>query len=138
MQCEGAGLRISAANLRKTMVPGGDLHRHFLLYAHAFSIQTTYTAIANGRSNIEERLARWLLMSRDRIDTDKIPMTHEFLSLMLGVRRSGVTVALHLLAKDGMIEAHRGVVTILNRQGLEKISNGAYGIPEAELERLFD
>jgi CRP-like cAMP-binding protein len=137
MQCEGAGLRISTANLRKSMVPGGGVHRCFLLYAYAFSVQTTYTAIANGRSNIEERLARWILMSRDRVDSDKIPLTHEFLSLMLGVRRSGVTVALQGLARQGIIQARRGVVTILDRRSLEGISNGAYGVPEAEFQRLL-
>jgi CRP-like cAMP-binding protein len=108
-----------------------------LLYAYAFSVQTTCTALANGRSKIEERLARWILMARDRIDIDELALTHEFLSLMLGVRRSGVTVALHLLVRAGLIQAHRGIITILDRQGLEDISNGSYGVPEAEYQRLF-
>jgi CRP-like cAMP-binding protein len=137
IQLAGAGLCISAPNLLKTMDPGSSLHRCFLLYAHAFSVQTTNTAIANGRGKIEERLARWLLMARDRADSDDIALTHEFLSLMLGVRRSGVTVALHLLEKQGAIHAHRGTVTIVDRLGLEDISNGAYGTPEAEFQRLF-
>ena len=137
MQCKGAGWRISAVNLRKTMGPGGSLHRCFLLYAHAFSVQTAYTAVANGRSSIEERLARWLLMARDRVDTDDMILTHEFLSMMLGVRRSGVTVALQLLAKQGIIQAHRGVVTILDRTALETIAHDSYGAPEAEFQRLL-
>lgn len=137
IQSAGKGLQISVANLRKAMEMGGSLHRCFLLYAHAFSVQTTYTAIANGRGKIEERLARWLLMAHDRVDTDELDLTHEFLSLMLGVRRSGVTIALQLLVKQGIIKAHRGGISVLDREGLEEISNGAYGTPEAEFQRLF-
>jgi CRP-like cAMP-binding protein len=137
IQLAGAGLCISAANLRKTMIPGSSVHQCFLLYVHAFSVQTTNTAIVNGRSNIEERLARWLLMARDRGDSDDLALTHEFLSLMLGVRRPGVTLALHLLEKQGTIQARRGTVTIIDRKALEEISNGAYGTPEAEFQRLL-
>jgi CRP-like cAMP-binding protein len=82
-------------------------------------------------------LARWLLMAHDRLDDDDVPLTHEFLSVMLGVRRPGVTVALDMLEKDGLIRAKRGTVVILNRTGLRKISNGAYGAAEAEYRRLF-
>jgi CRP-like cAMP-binding protein len=137
IQSAGEGLCISAAGLRRTMIPGSSLHRHFLLFAHAFSVQTTNTAIANGRGKIEERLARWLLMAHDRVERDDMALTHEFLSLMLGVRRSGVTIALQLLERKGLVQAHRGTVTILDRKSLEKISNGAYGTPEAEFQRLF-
>ncbi len=137
IQCKGAGVRISTTNLRKVMAPGEGMHRNFLLYAHTFSVQTMSTATANGRSSIEERLARWLLMARDRVDSDQLTMTHEFLSMMLGVRRSGVTVALQVLAQQEIILVHRGVVTILDRDGLEEVSNGAYGVPEAESQRLF-
>ena len=74
---------------------------------------------------------------RDRLDADELPLTHEFLSLMLGVRRPGVTVALRLLEKRGTIQAHRGITTIVDRLALKEISNGAYGTPEAEFQRLF-
>jgi CRP-like cAMP-binding protein len=93
--------------------------------------------MANGRNKIEERLARWILMARDRLDGDKLPLTHEFLSLMLGVRRPGVTVAINDLQKSGLIDANRGAITILDRKGLEQRSNGAYGALEAEFQRLF-
>jgi CRP-like cAMP-binding protein len=76
-------------------------------------------------------------MARDRADSDDLALTHEFLSLMLGVRRPGVTVALHLLEMQGIVHAHRGTVTILDRNALEEISNGTYGKPEAEFQRLF-
>jgi CRP-like cAMP-binding protein len=93
--------------------------------------------LANGRNTIEERLARWLLMARDRTDRDKITLTHEFLSMMLGVRRAGVTLALNMLQEQGHIRVARGTISILNRKWLEQLSNGAYGAPEAEFQRLF-
>ncbi len=93
---------------------------------YAFQTQVTQTALANGRSKIEERLARWLLMADDRIDGDELPLTHEFLSLMLGTQRSGVTLAVQALEADGLIAARRGRISILRRAGLEKKSNGTY------------
>jgi CRP-like cAMP-binding protein len=83
------------------------------------------TALANGRSKIEERLARWL-MADDRIDGDRLPLTHEFLSLMLGVRRSGVTTPPQALERKGLISRTRANVLVLDRKGLEKQSNGTY------------
>ena len=92
----------------------------------AFQTQVTQTALANGRSKIEERLARWLLMADDRIDGDELPLTHEFLSLMLGVQRSGVTLAVQALEADRLIAARRGRISIRDRAKLEKKSNGTY------------
>jgi CRP-like cAMP-binding protein len=137
MQMAGTGSRITASNLRQAFEKSRTLQNCCLLYAHAFAIQTMYTAMANGRSKLEERLARWILMARDRADTDELLLTHEFMSVMLGVRRSGVTVALHLLVKAGLIQAQRGIITIVDRDGLEEMSAGAYGVPEAESRRLF-
>jgi CRP-like cAMP-binding protein len=102
------------------------LHRAMLRYAHAFLLQTTTTALANGRSKIEERAARWLLMADDRIDGDDLPLTHEFLGLMLGTHRPGVTIALQALEKAGLITTRRSHITIIDRKGLEKSSNGTY------------
>jgi CRP-like cAMP-binding protein len=96
--------------------------------AHAFMIQTTQTALANGRSKIEERLARWLLMADDRIAGDELRLTHEFLAMMLGVRRSGVTVALQGLERLGLISHRRGLIIILDRKALERNSNGTYQV----------
>ena len=101
----------------------------FLRYAHSFHIQTTRTNLANGRSKIEERLARWLLMADDRVDGDELPLTHEFLAIMLGVRRAGVTVAIQALEAAGLIVAKRGRITILDRQGLIESSDGTYVAP---------
>jgi CRP-like cAMP-binding protein len=132
IQIAGNGQRMPAENLREAIEASVSLHRVLLRYANAFLIQTTQTALANGRSKIEERLARWLLMSADRVDGDELPLTHEFLATMLGVRRSGVTVALQQLERSGLIRHRRGVITILDREALEKSTNGAYARPSDE------
>jgi CRP-like cAMP-binding protein len=137
MQVGGDGQRLSSAKLGQAVQESPALHRHLLRYGHAFVVQTAQTALANGRSKIEERLARWLLMANDRLDGDEVPLTHEFLSVMLGVRRPGVTTALDLLEKEGFVQAKRRAVVIIDRKGLRKITNGAYGAPEAEFKRLF-
>ena len=96
-----------------------------------------HTALANGRYTIQERLARWLLMRHDRLDGDDLPLTHEFLSLMLGVRRSGVTEALHVLEGVAIVKTNRGRVAVLRRDKLEEIAGACYGLPEREYRRLI-
>jgi CRP-like cAMP-binding protein len=90
--------------------------------------------MSNGTATLEERLARWLLMANDRLGGDSVPLTHEFLSLMLGVRRVGVTVALHFLEQRGIIQLARKLarkqIVILDREGLMKAANWAYHEPE--------
>src|SRR5947208_15007101 len=95
-------------------------------------MQTTSTALANGRSKIEERLARWLLMANDRIDGKQVPLTHEFLGLMLGTHRPGVTIALQALERAGLIHTKRRSITILDRKEVEKRANGPSHHPNAE------
>jgi CRP-like cAMP-binding protein len=126
MQVAGTGLCLAADSLRRAIDQSSSLHRELLKAAYAFQTQVTQTALANGRSKIEERLARWLLMADDRLDGDELPLTHEFLSLMLGVQRSGVTLAVQALEADGLIAARRGRISILNRAKLEKKSNDTY------------
>jgi CRP-like cAMP-binding protein len=126
MQMAGNGQRLRVANLREAITHSVDLHHVLLRYVRSFLLQTASTALANGRSKIEERLARWLLMAQDRTDGDQLPLTHEFLSVMLSVRRPGVTIALQKLVREGLIAHRRGVITILNREGLEAHSNGTY------------
>jgi CRP-like cAMP-binding protein len=82
-------------------------------------IQVAYTAVSNAHGKLEERLARWLLMAHDRVDGDEIPIIHDFLALMLSVRRAGVTVALHRLERDGLIKPERGRIVVLDRKGLK-------------------
>ena len=137
VQSAGRGWRIRSDDLRAAIGKSVTLHQRFLLYGHAFLLQTGYTAMANGRCKIEDRLARWLLMAHDRVDGDALALTHDFLAVMLGVRRPGVTHALNLLERTGLIQASRGTITIIDRDGLIENSNGAYGAPEAEFNRLF-
>ncbi len=137
IQHAGRGRRIKVGGFVRAIGQSLTLHRSFLLFAHSLVIQTSHTAMANGRSRIEVRAARWLLMAHDRVDGDALSLTHEFLALMLGTQRPGVTIALNYLEKQGFIRARRGVVTIIDRKALEKSSNGTYGGPEAELQRLF-
>ena len=77
-------------------------------------------------------------MAHDRVDGDEIVLTHEFVALMLGVRRPGVTIAINLLERSGLIRTNRGAICVIDREGLEESSNGAYGVPEAEFRRLFN
>ena len=100
-------------------------------------MQTSHTAICNAQSKMDERLARWLLMAQDRIQSDVLPLTHEFLSLMLGVRRPGVTVALKTLRERGLISYLRGEITIKDRKGMARVAGDAYGTPESEYRRLI-
>jgi CRP-like cAMP-binding protein len=131
IQVAGEGSRISANKLREAMQQSRSLEKAFLGFAHSFMNQTANTALSNGTATLEERLARWLLMANDRLDGDEIPLTHEFLSLMLGVRRAGVTVALHYLEHRGVIRLSRGQIVIQDRDGLKASANGTYHEPEA-------
>ena len=137
VQIAGAALRMSADDLRAAMRASPTLQQALLRFASTFAVQITQTALANGRAKIEERLARWLLMAQDRLGSDDVALTHDFLALMLGVRRPGVTIALHELEKKALIRSTRGAVKIVDRDGLVEASNGVYGLPEAEYKRLF-
>lgn len=137
IQRSGAGRRISASKLRRAMEESVALRLSLLNYAHAFVVQTAQTAAANACGSIDERLARWLCMAHDRSDGDDVALTHEFLSVMLGVRRPGVTLALELLARVGLIKMQRSVISILDRASLETRTHGTYGVPEKEFQRLF-
>ena len=129
MQCAGSGWCLTVAQLRAAIDQSVTLHRVMLRYAHEFQTQTTETALANGRSKIEERLARWLLMADDRVDGDELSLTQEFLSLMLGTQRPGVTVAVKTLVRAGFISTKRSRITIIDRDALEKHANGTYSGP---------
>jgi CRP-like cAMP-binding protein len=137
MQVEGHGHCVTSSDLADAMSQSEPLREALLCYAHVFSVQASYTALANAHGKIEERLARWLLMAQDRIAQDELLLTHEFLALMLGVRRAGVTVALQHFESSGLIATGRGNIVIKDRDGLEESANGLYGAPEAEFERLF-
>ena len=137
MQVEGGAQRIATEALCQLMRTRPSLTEHLLRYVHVFLVQAAHTALANAHGKIEERLARWLLMAHDRLAEDELHLTHEFLAIMLGVRRAGVTTALHELETRALISTARGIVTVLDREGLQKAANGLYGVPEAEYARLF-
>jgi CRP-like cAMP-binding protein len=137
IQAAGHGQRIDATKLRKAMAASSSLQSLLLKFVQAFMVQTAQTAISNARAKLNERLARWILMADDRIDGSRLPLTHEFLSLMLGVRRAGVTEALNALESEGLIRASRGEIIVRSRKGIERRAGGSYGIPEAEFRRLI-
>lgn len=137
MQSAGSARRISISDLEGALAQSETLHASLLSYCQAFLIQVSQTAVANGRSKIEQRLARWLCMAHDRIDGNELTITHDSLALTLGVRRPGVTMALDNLAQDGVIRVHRGRITIVDRGLLESRTDGAYGRTEVEHARLL-
>jgi CRP-like cAMP-binding protein len=106
-----------------------------LRYVQVFMIQTSQTALSNASALLPQKLARWLLMSEDRLRTKHIPLTHEFLSMMLGVQRPGVTIALSELEDHGFIHTKRGLISILDRPAMIEMTEGIYGVAEKEYER---
>lgn len=137
MQAPGSGILVPVSKFMPVFEADSQTRHFFLRYIQASQLQLAHSALANARYSMHERLARWLLMSHDRIDGDDLPLTHEFLSLMLGVRRSGVTNELHIIEGLRAIKATRGNVRVLDRAKLEEIAGGCYGIPEREYERLL-
>ena len=137
IQAPGKGACMPAIELGKAFHASPSLRDSLLKFALAFGVQTAHTAICNAHFKLDVRLARWLLMAHDRIGEDTLPLTHQFLSLMLGVRRPGVTEALHALRKQGLISYARGQISVEDRKGMERKAGAAYGVPEAEYRRLI-
>jgi CRP-like cAMP-binding protein len=137
IQSAGEGLRISAKELRKAMDASETLRNLLLKFVQAFTVQTAHTAIANARAKIDQRLARWILMAHDRLGADTLSLTHEFLALMLGVRRAGVTESLQSLKRQKLIDTGRNKIMVLSRKGIERMARESYGIPEKEYRRLI-
>lgn len=137
IQVSGEGQWIAANELRNAMNASRTLHSLLLKFVQVFMVQTAHTAIANARANIDKRLARWILMAHDRTGDETLQLTHEFLSLMLGVRRAGVTEALKSLKGQKLIDTGRNQIVVRNRKGLERLTRGSYGVPEKEYRRLI-
>jgi CRP-like cAMP-binding protein len=137
VQVDGDLLRIPRQDLLAAAERSGTLRNALLKFAAAQAFQVSYTALSNSVHQVDERLARWLLMCHDRSPSDDLPLTHEFMSLMLAVRRPSVTNALHVLEGNGFIEAARGFILIRNRAAMEEFAGDAYGKPEAEYRRLL-
>ncbi|EJZ18680.1 Crp/Fnr family transcriptional regulator (plasmid) [Rhizobium sp. Pop5] len=137
LQVAGFGLQVPVESFTRTLASFPAANDLFLRYMHCCDIQLAQSALANGRYNMHERLARWLLMCHDRLNGSDLPLTHEFLALMLGVRRAGVTNELHVIEGLRAIRSSRANVRILDRDRLEEIAAGSYGVPEREYERLI-
>jgi CRP-like cAMP-binding protein len=137
VQMEGTTLRIGAAAFRDEMEQSDALRTLLLRYALAFHAQITLSAACNARHAIEQRLARWLLIAHDRVEGNDFPMTHEFISMMLGVRRPGVTIAAGILQKAGLIHYARGRMAVTDRPGLEAASCECYHTARREFARLL-
>ncbi len=137
VQLEGQAFQIEAGRLQEAMRDSLPLRSLMLRFAHTVRLQSAETAISNGSQTIDRRLARWLLMYRDRTDTDDVSVTHKFLAIMLGVRRAGVTEAIHRLEGERLVKAKRSSLTILDRTRLNSFAGAAYGLAEAEFDRLI-
>ncbi|TRW16777.1 Crp/Fnr family transcriptional regulator [Glacieibacterium frigidum] len=137
MQIAGVAWRIRADLLMRVQADRPRMHALLLAYAQGFFIQSASTALSYAAYSIPQRLARWLLMTQDRLDGDEVGLTHERFALMLGVRRAGVTVAVQTLERRNLVEARRGAIRIVDRAGLRDYVGDGYGAPEAEYERLL-
>lgn len=131
VQGTGTAMRMRASAFRKELNASASLQREVHLYAHALMAQVAKTAACNRFHVVQERLARWLLMTRDRMRSDQFRLTHEFLANMLGVRRVGVTKAAHALRQRKLITYSRGNITIVDGRGLEIAACSCYEKPAA-------
>jgi CRP-like cAMP-binding protein len=137
VQIAGFAWAIPAEALHAMLQLSATFSERLLRYAQASSVQVASTALANARYTLGARLARWLLMCHDRVEGGDLPTTHRFLSLMLGVNRTGVTEVVAALERAGVIATKRGTITILDRAYLLAQAGACYGTPEAEYEHLL-
>ena len=135
-QVPGHGHRLSAAAFREEVARNGDLSDIAHRYVQALMNLYAQSVACNRLHSIEKRAARWLLMTHDRVAADSFPLTQEFLAQMLGVRRAGVNVAAGILQQAGVISYSRGVITVVNRRGLEKAACECYEVIRREFQRL--
>ncbi len=126
VQASGRMLRLPAAALPQALLDAPSLNGLLLRYLDAFQVQVAQSVACNSRHQIEQRLARWLLMTHDRVEGDWFEMTQGFLSTLLGVRRPGVTIAVGMLQRAGLVEHRRGQIRVADRAGLEAASCECY------------
>lgn len=129
--------RLPARVLKSAFAEGGALQLILLKFTQALITQISQTAVCNLHHSLDEQLCRWLLLSLDRLPTNKLQMTHELISNMLGVRRQGVTGSAGKLEREGLITYSRGMIIVLDRPGLEKRACECYGVVKRETERLL-
>lgn len=136
IQVEASGFRIPAARLKEEFERPNELRRHLHKYLLSNLVQSAQNAACNRVHGIEERLARWLLTCHDRVQSERLPLTHDFLAQMLGSNRSTVTLAAGMLHQAGLIDYTRGHVTIKDRSGLVEAACECYRVVRNEFERL--
>jgi CRP-like cAMP-binding protein len=137
VQVAGFGMRMKASLLKTEFQRGGSLQSLLLRYTQALYALVSQAAACNAIHRLEERLARWLVLMCERVDSNELLLTQEFISKMLGVRRAGVTEAANSLQRAGIIRYSRGKITILNRQELEAACCPCYKIIKGEYARLL-
>jgi CRP-like cAMP-binding protein len=137
VQIGDRGLRIEAKVLREEIARGGPLPDLLANYQLAFMTQVSQSVACNGLHRLEQRCCRWLLMTQDRVGSDNLRLTHEYLAIMLGARRASVTETLRPLQEADLVRSHRGEISILNRAGLEARSCECYRVVKDEYDRLL-
>src|ERR671932_1570613 len=137
VQIPGAGLRMEATVFRREVPAGSPLHDLLHRYTQAYINHVVQGMVCNRVHSIAQRCARWLLLTHDRVDADQFPLTQQLLAQMLGVRRASVGTVASTLQKAGLIRYSRGVITILDRPGLEAAACECYRIIQAEYDRLL-
>jgi CRP-like cAMP-binding protein len=138
VQGAGTAMRMSSAAVRTEASQLGNFHHLLHRYSHSLLTQVSQSSACNRFHFVDARLARWLLMTKDRLGVEEFPLTQEFLSNMLGVRREGVSKAAGALQSGKLIRYSRGVITILNRRGLEAKSCKCYAIIKAETDAYLN
>jgi CRP-like cAMP-binding protein len=135
-QIPGYAARLAAGELRDFLSSDGGLHRSLNEFTQATIVQIAQNVVCNSTHPVGARAARWLLTTQDRVAADQFPLTQEFLSQMLGVRRPTVSEAARNLSAKDLIRYQRGIMTILDRPGLEQASCNCYAIVKAEFDAL--
>ncbi|HVH80471.1 MAG TPA: Crp/Fnr family transcriptional regulator [Stellaceae bacterium] len=138
MQLPGRGHHIKATRCKKVFEESPGVRAVVLRFIEDLLNLSSQTAGYNRLHSVEQRSARWLLMASDRIGSNVLPLTQEFLAAMLGVRRSGVSEAMSELQRHGLIRYRRGQITIVDRKGLEEIACECYGLDKHRVERLLE
>jgi CRP-like cAMP-binding protein len=137
IQGAGYGLRVRSSIVREAFLKGGEFQRLVHSFAYLQLVQMTQSALCNRMHEVDGRLARWLLTSADRLESDELYLTQEFMAQMLGVQRSTVTVAASALQRAGLIEYSRGTIHILDRHQLAETACECYGVVCESYERLL-
>ena len=136
VQSAGNGYRLLSALFKEEFTRDADTRLLMLRYTQALITQMAQTAVCNRHHTVDQQLCRWLLLSLDRLSDNNLTMTQELIANMLGVRREGVTIAAHKLQQLGVIEYHRGHITVLDRSRLEQLSCECYAVVKKETDRL--